>query len=545
MSQQPNNQLSLDDVIVKVTNMVSYDSNANILAKNAGYNINYVSWEDCARNKGSVWGPCISDMTLRVNNSCMPVIRKPNYSDITWDVPMNKVPIVIGNETSNPKQNLQTISLTDYLSNFSDFMTNTHYKNTNKKINLISQKENKDSHVIMSSQTCFLPIQSAKETKFNVALFNYQSQVKNPAVLVIVSTSKGTSAQIIEGKEQYLLFNNNGKKADFIGERVSDVRKNKGQNNIYDKKLSIQEKQDNVIVIVQIPLKQKQKQFRKKKGGFGMFSGLKYKNKNMAMVPQQAQLEQKMDDEAVNIEAAIVKISERTKPVCKCNKELQKYQVQYAYNGRGIVCDDCGKHINGKEDIIYHCADAKSFVHKNGFDLCKICGEKQLKFDELRGLIESDLNYMLQRDERFPVRCTLQYYKATDNGVVNNSIMNDIVKQLESSQKLADYMGSLVTEYNPNRPSEWVNNDVSIQPVPMPMPMPMPMHVPVLNDECKDIKKALQMYGGNDWKVYMKNFEDEEVKDTDLVNISMDDLKELIPKIGPRNRFKKWMDSRE
>ena len=66
---------SLDKVIEKLTNMVSYDSNANKLRKKVGLNINYVSWEDCVRNKGSSWGPCISDMTLRVNQACMPVIR--------------------------------------------------------------------------------------------------------------------------------------------------------------------------------------------------------------------------------------------------------------------------------------------------------------------------------------------------------------------------------------------------------------------------------------------------------------------------------------
>merc|ERR1712083_360823 len=137
-------------------------------------------------------------------------------------------------------------------------MTNSYYKDTLKKtIDLTSKKENKDSHVIMSSQTCFLPIKSGEETKFNVALFNYQSQPKNPAVLVIVSTSKGSSAQIIEGKEQHLLFNNFGKKADFIAERVSDVRRKKGQTNIHDKVLSKEEKQGNVIVIVQVPLKKK------------------------------------------------------------------------------------------------------------------------------------------------------------------------------------------------------------------------------------------------------------------------------------------------
>merc|ERR1712079_631410 len=54
-----------------------------------------------------------------------------------------------------------------------------------------------------------------------------------------------------------LLFNHNGKNADFIGERVSDVRIQKGQQNVHDKVLSKEEKQDNVIVIVQIPLKKR------------------------------------------------------------------------------------------------------------------------------------------------------------------------------------------------------------------------------------------------------------------------------------------------
>merc|ERR1712038_47821 len=79
------------------------------------------------------------------------------------------------------------------------------------------------------------------------------------------------------------------------------------------------------------------------------------------------------------------------------------------------------------------------------------------QFDELRGLLDSVKDYKLERDERYPVRVTLQYYKATDNGAVNKEIMDDIVKKLEASQKQADFMGSLVTEYDPNRPTEWVD----------------------------------------------------------------------------------------
>ena len=75
---------------------------------------------------------------------------------------------------------------------------------------------------------------------------------------MIVSTSKGTSAQIIEGKEQKLLFNNNGCKAGFIGQRLTDNRFERGVS--IQGEMTKQEKQDNCIMIIQIPLKQKPKQ---------------------------------------------------------------------------------------------------------------------------------------------------------------------------------------------------------------------------------------------------------------------------------------------
>merc|ERR1712129_339623 len=91
------------------------------------------------------------------------------------------------------------------------------------------------------------------------------------------------------------------------------------------------------------------------------------------------------------------------------------------------------------------------------------------------------------------------------------------------SQKQSDFMGSLVTEYNPKRPSEWVKQDVV--------------------DEYKKIRTFLQEHGGKQWMEFVKRFEEEEVKDSDLLNLSDDDLKDLIFLIGPRNRFKKWVDA--
>jgi len=486
----------------------------------------------------------------------MPVIRQPNFTDKTWDVKMRDIPIVVGNHTEN--RALQTISLSDYLSNFSDFMTNDHYRKSGKSISLLAKKEGKDSHVVMSSQCCFLPIIKAQETKFNVALYNYQSQPKNPAVLVIVSTSKGSSAQIIEGRQQHLLFNNLGKTADFVGERVSDVRQKKGQENIYDKVLSKEEKQDNVIVVVQVPLKKRvipraPRSYKSFGGGYGGYpqkcKGLggggyatlglskSFKSRRRTKCAPSKGLSRSIPKP--NVEAAMVSVSTRTKPVCKCKKEMDKICLSAAYGGAAVECDGCGKTIG--DEMIYHCPDGKnSYHHRQGHDLCLNCGDKQLKFDELRGLLETVKDYKLERNEEYPVRVTLQYYKATNNGVINKEIMDDIVKQLEQSQKQADFMGSLVTEYDPKRPTEWVEKKEDIA-----KPVDPLVLVPVVmdNDEYTKIRSALEKYCGSDWKQYMANFEKEEVMDSDLESIREDDLKELIPKMGPRKRFWKWMQT--
>ena len=55
------------------------------------------------------------------------------------------------------------------------------------------------------------------------------------------------------------------------------------------------------------------------------------------------------------------------------------------------------------------------------------------------------------------------------------------------------------------------------------------------------IKAGLQKHMGENWSEYLGTFMNAEVYDADLKFLSNEDLKELIPKIGPRNRFKAWM----
>ncbi len=61
----------------------------------------------------------------------------------------------------------------------------------------------------------------------------------------------------------------------------------------------------------------------------------------------------------------------------------------------------------------------------------------------------------IERDPRFPVRVTVQFYKATSNGVVSRTDMVQIQSQIKRVMKDADYVGSLVTDGRTGRPTDW------------------------------------------------------------------------------------------
>jgi hypothetical protein len=61
----------------------------------------------------------------------------------------------------------------------------------------------------------------------------------------------------------------------------------------------------------------------------------------------------------------------------------------------------------------------------------------------------------IERDPRFPVRVTVQFYKATSNGVVAEADLVDIRKQIARVYADADYVGSLVTQGTTGRPTEY------------------------------------------------------------------------------------------
>ncbi len=76
-------------------------------------------------------------------------------------------------------------------------------------------------------------------------------------------------------------------------------------------------------------------------------------------------------------------------------------------------------------------------------------GEAEGPFTELHGL-------GIERDPRFPVRVTVQFYKATSNGVVTDADVQELRQQIDRVYADASFVGSLVTEGLTERKTEWV-----------------------------------------------------------------------------------------
>ena len=75
-------------------------------------------------------------------------------------------------------------------------------------------------------------------------------------------------------------------------------------------------------------------------------------------------------------------------------------------------------------------------------------GKTEGRFREINGL-------KIERDTRFPVRITAQFYKATSNGVVSASDVAHLKAQIDRVYDDADYVGSLVTDPGRQRPTDW------------------------------------------------------------------------------------------
>ena len=268
------NDVPYAEVVRKTAGMVS-DRQARAIAAKYGLNILNVTWEDTGRYLGSSVGPNISDMTIQVQQkdqasgrfylTSMPVIRQPNFSDVTADIDPKKFYLLVGNEKGKA---LKRISLEQLLADPRAYMTEPgSWKGSEKS--LLAKR---DTHVLVSAQACFLPVPRKGIAEFNPVIFNYQSYEGDPAVLTILATREGTSMTVIDNKRdafqagmtwgQRLFFNQKGDRAPLTGKRLSDYLAGDDTKGGKDKKVtqSVEAAQEtglNMVLLIQVPLKQK------------------------------------------------------------------------------------------------------------------------------------------------------------------------------------------------------------------------------------------------------------------------------------------------
>ncbi|MBO9999706.1 MAG: hypothetical protein J7641_12005 [Cyanobacteria bacterium SID2] len=371
-------------VIDRTTQMVG-DNTAQALVRDYGFNIVNVMWEDTGRYDNSAVGPNISDLTIQVQQynphsnqyelHLMPVIRYPNFTDFTADIPIDRFSLLVGNEKG---ESLNRVSLSEVLDNLRDYLSEPDSWES-ENTSLLAER---DTHVLVSAQACFLPIPQGDKAQFNPVLFNYQSYQGDPAVLTLLATREGTSVTIIDNVRdafeagptwgQRLFFNQDGERASLTGQRLSDFQtetaESRESNEPVDEPTTEAAGQSglNMVMVIQVPLKQK--------------------------YPMQ------FDD---TILAAPME-AEAT---------------------RGPVESDV------EDAVIGH-------------------GDVEGPFTEIDGLA-------IERDPDFPIRVTVQFYKATSNGIVSVDDLDDIHEQITRVYVDADYVGSLVVDGETDRPTEY------------------------------------------------------------------------------------------
>jgi len=391
--KNPSDSVEYARVIDKVANMVSDGSLQQRVARRKLSVVN-VMWEDTGRAQGSSLGPNISDLTLQVRrrdesgqfrSSVMPVIRHPNFTDRTGDVPADRFFVRVGNEQRS-SQSLKSVPLTEVLKNLKAFASRP--ESILGTGNMLAAR---DTHFLVSAQAVFLPIPKSGKAQFNPVLFNYQSAPGSPAVLTILVTRQGSSMQVIENKGedataagwgQELYFNNNGNRAAFTAERKSDVEQRiaaQGGPKTEDDRTALQKGAD-VLFLVQVPLKHH---------NLGRLGG--------AMPTSMA-------------------------------------AAGAAPPPAAAAAAEAGRAPSEKSDV-----EQAVLGH----------GPNVGPFNEGHGL-------RFERDPQFPIRITVQFYKATSNGVVSDIDLDSISKSIGGVYEHAEFVGSLVLpENDPRRPTAW------------------------------------------------------------------------------------------
>jgi hypothetical protein len=384
-------------VVRKVADMVNSES-AYTKVNRKGLELINVLWEDTGRWLGSSVGPNISDVTIEVEaekgrHYLMPVIRKNNFVDETADIKLDKIFVPVGNHEDG--RPLHTISLKELLAEPTAYLSDP----TDGKIKKGSLLAKRDTHALVSAQHTFLPVPHDGQAKFWPVIFNYQSSTKNPAVLTILVTRQGTSMTVIDNHR------------DTVSGGAS-----------WGQRLYFNHKGEKAPLIAE-RMKDVQQKGVTANGESAASLG---EDANLLMLIQVPLKYREPPRRAYGMDMAMADgdfggyAAPSAAPEPAMNEQADK-----AASSRGRETSDVDVAVLGH-------------------------GETEGPYTELDGL-------SIERDPRFPVRVTIQFYQATSNGVVSSDDVDRMAKQIKTVYKQGDYVGSLVVP-NPQdrlRPTNW------------------------------------------------------------------------------------------
>ena len=403
--KSPNESRLYAEVVDKVVNMATNGDLQRRVGQRKMSVVN-VAWEDTGRSQGSALGPNISDLTLQVRHrddngqflsSVMPVIRFPNFVDRTGDVPADRFFVRVGNDRAKPagtEPTLRSVPLTDVLRNIKAFASRPD--SILGDGNLLAPR---DSHFLVSAQAVFLPIPKSGKAEFNPVLFNYQSAPGSPAVLSILVTRQGSSMQVIENKGEDVTGAGWGQELYF---------NNHGQRAAFtaERKSDVEQR-----IQAEGGPKTEDDKSALQKGADVLF---------LVQVPlkhhQLGRLGGVMPAGASGGMEAMKKAAPPSAP------KASAASAPMAPSEAGV-------------------SDVEQAVLGHGPNLGPFNEGHQLRFE---------------RDPKFPVRITVQFYKATSNGVASDVDLDSIARSIGSVYEHAEFVGSLVLpEGDPRRPTAW------------------------------------------------------------------------------------------
>jgi hypothetical protein len=396
--KQPDPARAYERVVKSVANMID-NERAYTLASAYKLSLLNVLWEDTGRWEGSSVGPNISDVTIEVEG------YKNGKAHRTYLMPVmrhdnytDRTADVKIDKIMIPVGN-QTKAGDLQLVSLAELLKNpAQYMSTPGKGRIKGEGlfAKRDTHVLVSAQHAFLPVPKEGKATFWPVIFNYQSTRKNPAVLTILVTRQGTSMTIID-----------------------NTRDTVGSDGSWGQRLYFNKAGERAPLIAERMADVKA-------------SGVTANGEDAQDLTEDAnvlmliQVPLKYRAPHYSSPKSPTKMAVGSAPMTKSTA------APSASGGGGGMGDGYGR---ARSDV-----DTAVLGH----------GPTEGVYTELDGLT-------IQRDSRFPIRVTLQFYQATSNGVLSRDNVKAMASQIRKVYGKGDYVGSLVVPsgLDRTRPTNW------------------------------------------------------------------------------------------